>query len=104
MYLINGQYPGPTLNATEGDTVTVYVTNMMAPEGLSIHWHGIRQINTNLMDGGSQITQCVIQPFETFAYTFVVDKVRSGGRAYDENVPLSETWLEQFYSATRSLT
>ena len=72
--------------------MTVYVTNMMAMEGLSIHWHGIRQVNTNLMDGGSQITQCGIQPFETFAYTFVVDKVRSSCRVYIQNVPLGEAF------------
>jgi FtsP/CotA-like multicopper oxidase with cupredoxin domain len=44
----NGQAPGPTLEAVEGDRVRILVTNTL-PEHTSIHWHGI--LLPNGMDG-----------------------------------------------------
>ena len=41
---INGMAPGPTITAHQGDTVVVEVTNSLVTEGLTIHWHGIRQV------------------------------------------------------------
>lgn len=41
---INGQYPGPTIRAREGDTIVVEVNNQMPTENVVIHWHGIRQV------------------------------------------------------------
>lgn len=41
---INGEFPGPTIDATAGDTVIVHVTNKLSTEGVVIHWHGIRQV------------------------------------------------------------
>ncbi len=35
----NGQTPGPTIEAVEGDRVRILVTNNLA-EHTSIHWHG----------------------------------------------------------------
>ena len=58
--LVNGSLPGPTIEAKWGDTVTVHVTNSMQTNGSSIHWHGIRQNYTNMMDGVASITQCPI--------------------------------------------
>ncbi|MEA2711165.1 MAG: manganese oxidase, partial [Phycisphaerales bacterium] len=46
----NGQTPGPTIEAVEGDRVRIYVHNKL-PEPTSIHWHGI--ILPNGMDGVS---------------------------------------------------
>jgi laccase len=40
---VNGQYPGPTLFAREGDHVEVNVVNH-SPYNMSIHWHGVRQL------------------------------------------------------------
>ncbi|POO01465.1 Copper-resistance protein [Trema orientale] len=40
---INGQFPGPTIRAKAGDTVSVRLTNKLLTEGVVIHWHGIRQ-------------------------------------------------------------
>lgn len=61
---INGQIPGPTLYADWGDTVRVHVRNSLsrARNGTSIHWHGMRQLNTNQEDGVCSITQCPTAP------------------------------------------
>lgn len=45
---VNGSVPGPTIIADWGDEVIVHVTNNMANNGSSIHWHGIRQNYTNV--------------------------------------------------------
>ena len=36
----NGQTPGPTIEAVEGDRVRILVTNRL-PEPTSVHWHGV---------------------------------------------------------------
>jgi FtsP/CotA-like multicopper oxidase with cupredoxin domain len=71
---INGQTPGPIIRATEGDTVVVRVKNSLRTENTAIHWHGIRQMGTPWADGTEGVTQCPIQPGDTFTYTFVVDR------------------------------
>jgi FtsP/CotA-like multicopper oxidase with cupredoxin domain len=40
VYAYNGQVPGPTLEAREGDRVIVHFQNNL-PEPTTIHWHGI---------------------------------------------------------------
>jgi FtsP/CotA-like multicopper oxidase with cupredoxin domain len=35
-----------------------------------VHWHGIRQLNTNEQDGVNGITQCPIPPGDTYTYKF----------------------------------
>ncbi|XP_021746108.1 L-ascorbate oxidase-like [Chenopodium quinoa] len=72
---INGQFPGPTIRAHVGDIIHVDLTNKLGTEGVVIHWHGIRQLNTPWADGTASISQCPINPGQTFAYRFVVDKV-----------------------------
>ncbi|CAL0325142.1 unnamed protein product [Lupinus luteus] len=71
---INGRTPGPTIQAQEGDTVIVEVTNNLGTENLAIHWHGIRQIGTPWSDGTEGVTQCPVLPGDTFKYQFVVDR------------------------------
>lgn len=41
---INGEAPGPTIRATQGDTIVVTVRNHLETENTAIHWHGIRQV------------------------------------------------------------
>ena len=65
----NGETPGPTIEAVEGDRVRILVTNNL-PEHTSIHWHGI--FLPNGMDGVSGLTQPSIAPGETFAYEFTL--------------------------------
>ncbi|XP_018443816.2 L-ascorbate oxidase-like [Raphanus sativus] len=71
---INGTFPGPTINAVAGDTVIIHVKNKLFTEGVVIHWHGIRQNGTPWSDGAAGLTQCPINPGETFTYNFTVDK------------------------------
>lgn len=63
----NGQTPGPTIEAFEGDHVRFIVENAL-PEGTSIHWHGI--LLPNSMDGVAGLTQAPIPPGGTFTYEF----------------------------------
>ncbi|XP_022730327.1 laccase-4-like [Durio zibethinus] len=68
---VNGGYPGPTLVAREDDTILVKVVNHVK-YNVSIHWHGIRQIRTGWADGPAYITQCPIQPGQSFVYNFTI--------------------------------
>lgn len=65
----NGQTPGPTIEAVEGDRVRILVTNTLA-EHTTIHWHGIRLPNG--MDGVGGLNQRQIKPGETYAYEFTL--------------------------------
>ena len=55
----NGQSPGPTIEAVEGDKVRIFVTNKL-PEHTTIHWHGM--LLPNGMDGVGGVTQPHIKP------------------------------------------
>jgi manganese oxidase len=65
----NGQTPGPTIEAVEGDRVRIYVENRL-PEPTSVHWHGV--LLPNGMDGVAGLNQRRIEPGETFKYEFQV--------------------------------
>ena len=65
----NGQSPGPTIEAVEGDRVRILVTNELA-EPTTVHWHGV--ILPSGMDGVAGINQHWIKPGETFAYEFTL--------------------------------
>ncbi|KAK0373399.1 multicopper oxidase [Colletotrichum limetticola] len=67
---VNGQFPGPLVEANWGDIVEITVhNNITGPEeGTAMHWHGIHQQGTGLMDGVSGITQCPIVPGGSFTY------------------------------------
>ena len=67
----NGQSPGPTIEAVEGDKVRIFVTNKL-PEHTTIHWHGM--LLPNGMDGVGGLTQPHIKPGKTFVYEFVLKK------------------------------
>ncbi|KAG8525758.1 uncharacterized protein KY384_000518 [Bacidia gigantensis] len=75
--LFDRKYPGPWIQACWGDTVTVKINNWMkfnGGNGTSIHWHGIRQLNTTHMDGVNGITQCPIAPSDSFTYSWKVQQ------------------------------
>jgi manganese oxidase len=63
----NGQSPGPTIEAVEGDNVRIFVTNKL-PEHTTVHWHGM--LVPNGMDGVGGVTQPHIEPGKTFVYEF----------------------------------
>jgi FtsP/CotA-like multicopper oxidase with cupredoxin domain len=73
----NGQSPGPTIEAVEGDKVRIFVTNKL-PEHTTIHWHGQRLPNG--MDGVGGLTQPHIPVGKTFVYEFELK--RSGTFMY----------------------
>ncbi len=73
VFSINGQIAGPTLRWTEGEEVTVNVTNRLKEE-TSIHWHGVLLPYT--MDGVPMVSFAGIKPGATFTYRF---KVRQAG-------------------------
>ncbi|RWB35675.1 MAG: copper oxidase [Mesorhizobium sp.] len=73
----NGQSPGPTIEAVEGDRVRIFVTNKL-PEHTTIHWHGM--ILPNGMDGVTGLTQPGIPSGKTFVYEF--NLVKSGTFMY----------------------
>ncbi|KAF8717179.1 Ferroxidase laccase, partial [Rhizoctonia solani] len=71
MLVVNGQYPGPTIEANDGDTIIVNVQNDMSV-GTTVHWHGLFQNSTPWMDGPAGITQCPIPAGSSFTYQFTV--------------------------------
>ena len=73
----NGQSPGPTIEAVEGDRIRIFVTNKL-PEVTSVHWHGV--LLPSGMDGVTGLTQPPIGVGKSFMYEFVLQ--RSGTFMY----------------------
>ena len=86
--LVNGQFPGPLIEANWGDTVNVKVHNRISgpEEGTSLHWHGLNQKVTPWYDGVPSVQQCPIAPGSDFEYSFVVTNYGS-------------SWWHSHYSA-----
>ncbi|CAK7238399.1 laccase, multicopper oxidase, benzenediol:oxygen oxidorectuctase [Sporothrix eucalyptigena] len=72
--LINGSLPGPVIQADWGDELSITVVNNLKENGTSMHWHGIRQLNTNLQDGVNGVTECPIPPGHSRVYTFLAQQ------------------------------
>jgi FtsP/CotA-like multicopper oxidase with cupredoxin domain len=91
----NGQSPGPTLEAVEGDRVRIFVTNRL-PEHTTIHWHGI--LLPSGMDGVGGLVQPQIPVGKTYVYEF--DLVKSGTFMYhphaDEMVQMAMGMMGMF--------
>ena len=66
---INGTIPAPLLRFTDGEDVTIHVTNNL-DETSSIHWHGL--LVPPEMDGVPGISFDGIPPGETFTYRFPI--------------------------------
>lgn len=71
--VINGAFPGPTIEANWGDWIQVTVHNDMTDEGTSLHWHGLLQKETQWMDGVPSVQQCPLAPGVSFTYRFRAD-------------------------------
>ncbi|KAE9177677.1 hypothetical protein PF005_g24394 [Phytophthora fragariae] len=56
-----------------GQEVEVRVTNELY-NATCLHWHGMKQLGTQEMDGVSGFTQCFIEPNTTAVYRFKPDK------------------------------
>ncbi|KAK7844296.1 laccase-17 [Quercus suber] len=68
---VNGQFPGPRIVAREGDHLLIKVVNHVQ-KNISIHWHGIRQLQTGWADGPAYVTQCPIQTGHSYVYNFTI--------------------------------
>lgn len=94
MIYINGQFPGPLIEATHGDWVEIEVINNL-PFNTSVHYHGkkhrtscfakllsnstlgIHQTNTPWADGVPGLTQRPIQPGASYTYKWYADQYGS---------------------------
>ena len=85
-YLVNGAFPGPTIEANWGDWIEVTVHNDLPTESTSLHWHGLLQTETPWMDGVPSVMQCPIAPGSSFTYRFRADLYGS-------------SWYHSHYSA-----
>ena len=63
----NGQVPGPTIRATEGDLIKIYFTNK-GTKPHTMHFHGF---HTSKMDGS--MTEDFVLPGKSFTYEFEAD-------------------------------
>ncbi|KAH7511233.1 hypothetical protein FEM48_ZijujUnG0032500 [Ziziphus jujuba var. spinosa] len=68
---VNGQFPGPRIVAREGDRLLIKVVNHVQ-NNISIHWHGIRQLQTGWADGPAYVTQCPIQTGQSYVYNYTI--------------------------------
>ncbi|KAK3432327.1 hypothetical protein EUGRSUZ_E04221 [Eucalyptus grandis] len=68
---VNGLFPGPQIQAHQGDTIYVNVTNT-GPYGVTIHSHGVRQIRYPWSDGPEYITQCPIPTNSSFLQKIIL--------------------------------
>ncbi|KAK1297641.1 hypothetical protein QJS10_CPB15g00470 [Acorus calamus] len=66
--VINNQFPGPLLNTTTNDMVSVNVRNHLN-EPLLFTWNGV-QLRADSWADGVQGTNCPIIPGESWSYTF----------------------------------
>ncbi|BGP25451.1 diphenol oxidase [Rhodotorula toruloides] len=71
MLLVNGQFPGPLVEANNGDLIVVHVQNSL-DQPITIHWHGLTQNGTNWEDGPSGVTQCPIGSGQSYTYQFPI--------------------------------
>ncbi|KAJ3494552.1 hypothetical protein NLG97_g4007 [Lecanicillium saksenae] len=81
VYLINGQFIGPTIEARSGDELQITVTNNIFNDtdaGLAMHWHGLLMNGANEMDGVTGVTQCGIAEGQSFTYKFRIDPKQHG--------------------------
>ncbi|KAL2407951.1 oxidoreductase ptaK [Exophiala dermatitidis] len=89
--VVNGQYPGPLIEANWGDWIEVNVYNeIWGPEDLtSIHWHGFNQQGTPYYDGVATVSHCPIVPGTNLTYRFRADEYGT-------------SWYHSHYSAQYS--
>ncbi|KIW07373.1 uncharacterized protein PV09_02218 [Verruconis gallopava] len=94
--LVNGQFPGPLIEANWGDWIEVTVKNNLpynsgvdGGEPTSMHWHGFLQQETPYYDGVPSVQQCPIPPGKSLTYRFRADQ-------------FGTSWYHSHYSAQYS--
>lgn len=76
--VINGQYPGPLVEASSGDTLVIHVENQMDDDPLTIHCHGLFMKDQAFNDGSSWINQCPIPAGGSYEYRIKIDDDQYG--------------------------
>ncbi|CAG8013593.1 unnamed protein product [Penicillium olsonii] len=74
---INGEWPCPQIDVDVGDTLIVDVYNGLGNQSTGIHWHGMHQYATAVMDGASGVTECALPPGSQMQYRFDVNQTGS---------------------------
>ncbi|GIF66546.1 copper oxidase [Asanoa ishikariensis] len=69
-YTLNHASPGPEIRARVGDLVQVELVNESVPDGVALHWHGVRVPNAE--DGVAGVTQDAVPIGGRHTYRFVV--------------------------------
>lgn len=91
-WTFNGQVPGPTIRATEGDTIKVHLTNRGAKPH-SMHFHGFHSAD---MDGATP--DQALLPGESFTYEFKAEPF--GTHLYHcHSFPISQHLSKGLYGA-----
>ncbi|KAL5211033.1 hypothetical protein ABZP36_006656 [Zizania latifolia] len=68
---VNGQFPGPTIEVYDGDTLAIRAVNTVR-YNVTLHWHGLRQLRNGWADGPEFVTQCPIRPGGSYTYRFAI--------------------------------
>jgi FtsP/CotA-like multicopper oxidase with cupredoxin domain len=71
VFVFNNSLPGPVLHVYQGQKVFVRIDNNLPTETLSVHFHGIRQVDTPSSDGIGRVTQLSILPGSSFLHEFI---------------------------------
>mmetsp|Transcript_11656 Transcript_11656/g.16966 ORF Transcript_11656/g.16966 Transcript_11656/m.16966 type:complete len:586 (-) Transcript_11656:215-1972(-) len=71
LFLADNTFPGPVIEADEGDTIHVKVTNSDPASSVTIHYHGIHQIGTPFSDGPVGLNQCAVGSYQSHEYVFM---------------------------------
>lgn len=67
---VNGTFPGPRIETWEKQILNLTLINALHTNNIAVHFHGQIQWNTPWMDGVAFVTQCPIQPGQTFVHNF----------------------------------
>ncbi|UJR32591.1 hypothetical protein I4U23_020051 [Adineta vaga] len=70
VYVFNHTLPGPVLHVYQNQIVRIRIFNDFTSESLSVHFHGIRQVDTPRSDGVGRLTQLSILPGSSFLHEF----------------------------------
>lgn len=111
MYTINDVFPGPLIEANEGDTLVIHVRNAVLdnetlpeapmssqidsvfPKGterkLAMHWHGLSMRDSQVMDGAAGFSSCVLHPGDEYTYRFKLLPEDVGTHWYHSHVGTS---------------
>lgn len=77
--VVNGQYPGPLVEANAGDKLIIHVDNQMDDEPVTIHCHGLFFSKQNsFQDGAAYMNECPIPPSGNYTYEIDLDDTQAG--------------------------